>query len=144
MKRLIEDLSVESPGREFLGNMFSHLLSFIDSKSRKVRKASIFLIRMVLESENFMSKDVLTKISERLFDRDKEVRKEAIRILSDSQNQDLGPKMKVVHVFKDLIRFDPSPEVRREVLKVIQINEITRNCIIERCIDSDLATRKVS
>jgi hypothetical protein len=143
MKRLIEDLSVESPGREFLGNMFSHLLSSIDSKSRKVRKASIFLIRMVLESENFMSKDVLTKISERLFDRDKEVRKEAIRILSDSQNQDLGPKMKVVHVFKDLIRFDPSPEVRREVLKVIQINEITRNCIIERCIDSDLAARKV-
>ncbi len=54
-----------------------------------------------------------------------------------------GIQLTVLDIFLDLLRHDPSPDVRRAALIQIETNEKSLPCIIERCRDVDVSIRRL-
>lgn len=141
LKRVLEELS------ETNGSIFQIILAYLAEKtgckSVKVRKNALRLISTMLSIQGGCSdNDLLAKIAEKLFDREPGVRKEALKMCMRYQTQYLSSSLTVQAAIKDIIRYDPSHEVRRIGFLGLEMNETTLNCILERCIDSSTSIRK--
>lgn len=146
LKRLFDEIVLEEEGKLSVLKLFDHLISLVNSKTTRVRKNIIFLLN-ILSGFNFInekiSTEILIKISERLFDKEKSVRKETILFLCRYQNFDLNESTKIISLFKNIIRYDPSNECRKIAFENLEINLFTHNCIIERCSDINLGIRNI-
>ncbi|KAK6090589.1 hypothetical protein P3W45_000312 [Vairimorpha bombi] len=144
IKRFVEEITQTREGSLIVLSLFDHLIGLIDSKTTRVRRNSLYLLNM-LSSLNSLNEKIntitLEKISERLFDKEKGVRKEAILILRRYQNYDLSESTKISNIFKNLCRYDPSNEVRKLAFENLEANILTYNCIIDRCADINLGIR---
>lgn len=142
VRRIFEELREAHPG--ILGNTFRYLLDFTGSKNAKCRRHALRLLHTMLCVDRMdLSVEVLQTLSERLFDREVSVRKEAIRICLLYQESGLGGSLRLVDVLKDVIRFEQSHEIRRMGLGELLVTPATVNCIIERCVDVNVGVRKV-
>lgn len=141
LRRIFEGLGKAHQG--VLERIFYYLLDFVDSKSCRCRKHALHLLSMILGVAKYpLARDTLQRISERLFDRDAGVRREALRICLEYQEHELGEGLRLVGVLKDVVRFDQSHEVRRAGLAGIVVAPETLNCIVERCTDVNVGVRR--
>ncbi|ADM11990.1 chromosome condensation condensin complex subunit G [Encephalitozoon intestinalis ATCC 50506] len=145
LRRTFEDVSDVPKGAEFVLQVFCYLSKLAESKIAKVRKNSLSLLRLLTETvgPEAIGNGFLERISERLFDKEKGVRKEALKVLSSYQGMELNPKVRIVNLFKDIVRHDPSDEVRALALSLISIDQSTYGCITERCMDANESIRKM-
>ncbi|KAG0441629.1 Condensin complex subunit 3 [Dictyocoela muelleri] len=111
----------------------------IDTKKNVARRIVVKLIKYLFEEDDLQ--DFFPKFCEKLFDRDIGVRKEAIRFLRSRQDCQINEKVSVLAVFKELLRYDKNPSVRKEVLKVINLNKKTYSAVISRCRDKNKKVR---
>ncbi|KAM0678785.1 chromosome condensation complex Condensin [Binucleata daphniae] len=141
-KLLEEYNSTECEVEGMLSNISNHLQNTIDSKNKNVRKNTLTLL--ILLFKNIEPEDeFIVYLCERLFDKKKEIVKKAVCLLSKYQNVKINKKDYVYSVYKDLLKHDPNGDVRRLVLKYIQINEKTISSVIEKIIDRDSSVRNV-
>lgn len=122
----------------------NYLLQFMVSKSVWCRRHSLRLACLIIQTNRkiALSSDVVQFISERLFDRDTGVRKEAVKICLLFQDFVLNNSLVMHNVLKDVLRYDQSPAIRKILLEGIKQTESTVNAIVERCIDTDISVRK--
>jgi len=141
LKRVLEELRETS--REVFRSVLEYLVDKSSCKSTRVRRNALRLLSTVLSiEEDGVDGDVLSKVAEKLFDREQGVRKEALRMCISFQNQQLCGTLRVHAAIKDLIRYDPSHEIRKIGFLGLELNESTYNCILERCIDSNASIRR--
>ena len=141
--KLFERLNAkESP---ILESIFLYIYQFTDSKSILARRNALQMLNQIVEitDKRYIRKDVLEKIAERLFDKEKSVRKQSVKICMKFQKERLSGNMFVQHGLKDVLKFDSSAEIRRIVLNELEVSEITLNSILERAIDLDISIRKL-
>ncbi|AFN83476.1 chromosome condensation condensin complex subunit G [Encephalitozoon romaleae SJ-2008] len=145
LRRIFEDLVDMPKGAEFVFKVLFYLVKLTESKVVKIRKNSLCILKLAMDvvQPESIDEGVLGKISERLFDKEKSVRKEALRLLSGYQEMGLNRNVKVVNLFKDIVRYDPNDEVRTLALSLISVNQSTYGCIVERCMDINGAIRKM-
>ncbi|EPR79822.1 Chromosome condensation complex condensin, partial [Spraguea lophii 42_110] len=155
--------------KSFIENNINYLLSCIESKKKRIRQRVIILLDLILTSisdkedeggnedkENifleyiFSETDILLKVSERLFDNETIIRKEAIKLLEPYQERKINSRTKIGSIFKDLLKFDPSPEIRKLVFKTLKdfdfesnISKSTLNLLIERSKDVNPGVRRI-
>lgn len=118
--------------------LYEFLLSTVECKEKRVRKKAFVLLQLF-----DVKVDGLVTLSERLFDKEKGVRKECVRLLKNYQHTNLNPRTTILSLFKDLIKYDPSPEVRRETLRAIEVTSKVHNHVICGCEDVDKSVRRV-
>lgn len=146
LRRMFEDLSEVPAGLQVVLSLLSYLLGLTESKITKVRKNSLFILKLIIDiprTKVAITDAFLAKICERLFDREKSIRREALKVLSNYQDVQLNQKIKILNLFKDITRHDPSHEVRSLALHVISVEPSTYNCVIERCADVNASIRKL-
>jgi len=145
LRRTFEDLSEDPSSQGFVVEVFSYLLQALESRMQKVRRNSLPIISLLLDvlHPSTVDRGVIQKLCERLFDKDKSVRKETVRVLSGFQASELNRNVKVVNLFKDILRYDPNNDVRMFTLSVISVEKSTYNCVVERCMDTDESIRKM-
>lgn len=146
IKRIFEDLSETPAGSEFILGIFGYLTRLTESKVVKVRKNSLFIIKLIIDIPDTkinITPEFLSKICEKLFDKEKNVRKEALRVLSNHQHVQISSTLKVLDLFKEITRYDPSYEIRLVGLSTISIEKATYNCVIERSVDLNDKIRKL-
>ncbi|KAM0676222.1 chromosome condensation complex Condensin [Gurleya vavrai] len=148
-KNLIDELNTSNEnnsrqsdleGHEVINAIYEHLQETLQSRSTFVRKNTLAMLQIIflnLEPD----KEFLLKVCERLFDKEKEVVKQALFVLSSYQEVKVNKKDCIYDIYKDLLRHDPNADVRRTVLKYILINENTVNCIVEKITDKDFGVR---
>lgn len=149
--------------KEALLNGLSYLIKYIDVKNRSIRRNVIHLLGMLIDRLNVvldgncsvkikivengkdlsigshdLVKDAIMKVSERLFDKEYAIRREAIKILSPYQGFTINKKTNVKRIFKDLLRYDPCPEIRNRVMAHL----IMSSSAIERIKDEDTSVRQ--
>ncbi|KAM0686913.1 chromosome condensation complex Condensin [Conglomerata obtusa] len=124
----------------FIKHIYDHLLVCLDSKLTRVRKNALRLLKIVFENIEPENSNLI-KICERLFDKEKEVVKEAINLLSKYQEMKVNKKDFIFDILKDLLRHDPNADVRKSALKNIVLNEQTINCVVEKISDIDFGIR---
>lgn len=128
---------------DVLENIFQYLLGFINSKNVRCRRHTLRLLYTILSIEKVdLSTETLQCLSERLFDREVCVRREAIKICLMYQESNLSSSLKLHGVLKDVVRFEQSHEIRRMGLGELTVGPTTINCIIERCADANVNVRK--
>ncbi|KMV65589.1 chromosome condensation complex Condensinsubunit G [Encephalitozoon cuniculi EcunIII-L] len=145
LKRIFEDMPDLPKGEELVAGTFYYLIRFTESKFMKVRKNSLSILRLLSDvvRPEVVANGLLEKISERLFDREKAVRREALKVLCYYQGMELNPKVRIVNLFKDIVRYDPSDEVRSLALSMISVDPSTYGCVVERCMDASGAIRRM-
>lgn len=146
IRRIFEELH-KSNGT-ILNAILFYLTDKISCKNARIRKNSIKLIAIILKiykesSHNSNLENIINKINEALFDKDQGVRKEAIKICLMYQNIFISKNITVQSILKDAIRYDQSHEIRKIGLIGLEVNNITLNCILERCIDVNVSIRKI-
>ncbi|ELQ74895.1 Chromosome condensation complex Condensin, subunit G [Trachipleistophora hominis] len=146
-------------------NGLSYLRTYIDVKNKHVRKNVVHLLGMLIDRLNIildgnselriqtseqdklfkqddntrdLVRSTIMKITERLFDKEHVIRKEVIKILSPYQDFMINKKTNVRRIFKDLLRYDPCPEIRNRVMMYL----ITSSSAIERIKDEDMSVRQ--
>lgn len=140
VRRILEELSETS--KDIFNIILVYLLDKTHCKSTRVRKNSLRLIGIMLSIEGDCNDDVLAKIAEKLFDKEPSVRKEALKICIAFQSRRLSDSLTIQATIKDIVRYDPSHEIRRIVFLGLELSEPTLNCVLERCIDSNTSIRK--
>ncbi|KAG5860485.1 hypothetical protein KMI_01g01210 [Encephalitozoon hellem] len=145
LRSIFDDMAEVPKGADFVFRVLYYLIKLTESKVTRIRKNSLSILRLAMDivQPKAIDEGVLEKISERLFDKEKTVRKEALRLLSDYQEMGLNPNVKVVNLFKDIVRYDPSDEVRILALSLISVNPSTYGCIVERCMDANGTIRRM-
>lgn len=145
LRRVFEDVSDVPRGTRLVLGVLSHLVRLTESRIAKVRKNSLAMIRLVggVVPPEVVADGFLEKICERLFDKEKGVRREALRTLGAYQGMELNPKVKIANLFKDIIRYDPSDDVRSLALSMVSMDPSTYGCAVERCMDTNDAIRKM-
>jgi condensin complex subunit 3 len=146
LKRIFEDLSETPGGSQFILGIFGYLTRLTESRITKARKNSLLVLKLIIDiprTKVVITPDFLSKICERLFDREKSVRKEALKVLANHQDVQLNPRIRIINLFKDITRHDPSHEVRSLALHVTSVGPETYNCIIERCVDINEGIRRL-
>ncbi|TBU12552.1 subunit G of chromosome condensation condensin complex [Hamiltosporidium tvaerminnensis] len=150
IKKTIQEMSYNSKEKKFLINFCNYLKECIDSKYKNVRKNSIFLISLIQESISnqdvkikIFEKDFIIKIAHHLFDKESSVRRETIKALESHQSEVVFEKTVIINVYKDIIRYDTSPDVRKEALKNINPIPTTFNAVFEKSYDINLGVRKM-
>lgn len=142
LERIFEELKNRRP--DIFKRLFQYLLEFTNSKNGRTRKHSLRLVSMLLDLEKHeLSMEILQSISERLFDKEASVRKEALKICLIYQESSLNDSLKIQGVLKDVLRYDQVHEIRKICLLQIGICPSTINCVIERCIDLNVNVRKI-
>ncbi|EJW01742.1 hypothetical protein EDEG_03736 [Edhazardia aedis USNM 41457] len=140
LKNIVEELNLDSKKSAFINDIARNLVKFTKSTNKKTRLSAIFLIAFLKSDLNIDS--FIVDLSERLFDIDRSVRKEAVLLLKEKQNLFVKDGIKVLHLFKDLLKHDNCAEVRKLVLNSILKNDSTFKAICERCHDTDFSVRK--
>lgn len=142
--------------KEIIINGIKYLAEFIDVKNKIVRRNVMVILGILIEKINFESdshgnlivpgfsgiddeiQEIIRRIAERFFDIDKTVRTCAIQILSNFKNFFVNRKTTVKRILKDILRHDPSEDVRNCVMKFL-VNE---NCVVEKINDESLMIRQ--
>lgn len=141
LKRLFEELSVKN--RSIFDTIVLYVFDKITCKNSKIRKNSLKLINLFVSVDpNCLNSDLLMKIAEKIFDKEVNVRREALKTIIPYQNYQLNESVTVQTTLKDVIRYDPSNEIRKMGFLGLELCDQSLNCILERCIDSDLQIRK--
>lgn len=141
MRRIFEELYETK--KDVLRCITVHLLDKTDCKNTKVRKNTLKLLGLVLSIEKEpVDTSILARIAERLFDKEQSVRSEALKICLSFQNYSLNGTLTIQTTVKDIIRYDPSHEIRKLGFLGLEFNASTLNCILERSIDSNMTIRK--
>lgn len=138
LKRIIYEHKISNRCMDFIQQLYSFLLSVISCRNKKVRKNAISLLQLFEINDGD-----LTRLSEKLFDKDKGVRRECVKLLKRYRNTLLNPNIAIQSLFKDLIRHDSSHDVRREALRSVDVDLTTYSCIISKCEDPSESVRKV-
>lgn len=141
VKRILEELF--STNKDIFDTILLYLINKTSCKSTKVRKNSLKIINMMLLIDvSSHNEEILSKVAERLFDKEQSVRKEALKICIPFQNYSLSDKITIQTTIKDIVRYDTSHEIRRIGFLGLDFCPATLNCILERCIDSNMNIRK--
>lgn len=146
LKRIFEEVQSTEAGKNFIMDIFHELSSLVDSKMVRVRRNALFLLNVISSTNGLteiVGNDLLEKIAEKLFDKEKTVRREALLFLTNFQDKVVHGNTPVMNLFKNLCRFDPSNEVRKIAFQNLKVTSQTYKCIIERCIDVNLSIRTV-
>lgn len=142
---LLKRLRCTKEGRNFMHNLIKYLIRGVDSKLKHVRCNSLVLLRGSIEHLDVVSPRlwaaVKVKIGEKLFDKELGVRMHAVHIVLKYQEGLLDGGLPFYKLLKDLLRYDPSPEIRRTVLISIVTNRATLRSIISRAADTNEAVR---
>lgn len=142
LKRVFEEL--QSSRLDVLEGILRYTLPFTSCKNIKFRRHVLKIIHMILVIKRFdLPIDILQCLSERLFDKDSGVRKEALKIWLLFQDENLNDTLKIHGVLKDVLRYDQIYEIRKMALLEITISPSTINCVIERCVDMNIHVRKI-
>lgn len=142
IKRVFEELN--ETRKEIIIALIAYLLEKSSCKSTKVRKNALRLMHTILSIQgDYCDCDLLAKIAEKLFDKEPSVRKEALKICIEFQHQHLNDSLTIQTTIKDIVRYDASHEIRKIGFLGLEISASTLNCILERCIDSNVSIRKV-
>jgi hypothetical protein len=145
IKELLKRIRGTGEGRNFLHNLIKYLLRGIDSKFRHVRVNSMEVMRGSIESlENVNSRlweRVKRKVGEKMFDREAAVRVIAAGIACRHQEDAVDGELTFKRILKDLLRHDPSAEVRRLVVSKITAERTTLPAILERAVDCNDSVR---
>ena len=137
-KRVLLALRKEEQGAGVMRRVYKFLLSAAECKDRRVRRKALVLLQIV-----GMEECDTALLSQRLFDRDRGVRKECVRLLRPLQGVHLNQKTSILGLFKDLMRYDPSPEVRREAVKSVSVDASTSPYLVLACEDASVGVRRV-
>lgn len=141
VRRIFEELGQASPS--ILQSILEYVSDKLSCRSTKVRRNSLRLAGIIVALDvGLMTDELIQKISERLFDKEQGVRKEALRICLGFQSLALGRDLRVQATLKDVIRYDQSHEVRRLGLLGLDICPSTINCVLERCVDTNSTIRR--
>ncbi|KAI5192482.1 hypothetical protein NEMIN01_2046 [Nematocida minor] len=147
MSELMKKLKHMKIGRNFIHNLIKYLVRGVDSKLKHVRYNSLSLLRSCIEHLDSISprlwEVVKIKIGEKLFDKEITVRLQAVHIAAKYQETAIEGGLHFYRLFKDLLRYDASADVRKLVLQYIVVNKTTLPAIITRCGDSNDAVRMV-
>lgn len=138
LKRIIYEYKINNSCMDFIQQLYNFLFSIISCRDKKVRKNAISLLQLLEIRDGD-----LARLSEKLFDKDKGVRRECVKLLKRYKNALLSPKTTIQGLFKDLIRHDPSHDVRKEALRSIDVDLTTYSCVISKCEDPSESVRKV-
>ena len=141
LRQLFDYLSLDNDSNNIIVNLYNYLIFLSDSKITRVRICSLCLLQLITTVN--ATDENLYKLTERLFDKDKNVRKNAALILCNYQTFELKNNTKIIDLFKNLLRYDNSNEIRKIIFENIQVNVITQNCILERISDKNLVIRKL-
>ncbi|KAF9764686.1 Condensin complex subunit 3 [Nosema granulosis] len=145
-KRIFEEVQESESGRNFIMDIYHEVISLVDSKIVRVRRNALILLKLLTSTNGLteiVENSLLEKIAEKLFDKEKSVRKEALLFLTGFQDKLVHGNTPVMNLFKNLCRFDPSNEVRKVAFQNLKVTSQTYKCIIERCIDVNLSIRTV-
>lgn len=141
IKRILEELI--KTNKNIFDTILLYLVNKTSCKSTKVRKNALKIINIMLSIDvSSPNEEVLAKVAERLFDKEQSVRKEALKISIPFQNYPLSDKITIQTTIKDIVRYDTSHEIRRIGFLGLDFCPSTFNCILERCIDSNVNIRK--
>ncbi|KAI5150555.1 hypothetical protein NEAUS05_2400 [Nematocida ausubeli] len=147
MNELMKRLKHMKIGRNFMHNLIKYLVRGLDSKLKHVRYNSLSLLWSCIEHLDSVSprlwEIVKIKIGEKLFDKEVNVRIQAIRIAAKYQETAVENGLQFYKLFKDLLRYDASAEVRKLVLQYIVVNKSTIDAIISRAADVNEGVRMV-
>lgn len=145
VSELLKKLRLSKRGSNFTHNFIKYLLRGLDSKLRHVRINSLLLIRSSIESLEAVSPKLWsvmkTKIGEKLFDKEASVRVQAVHIVEKYQDMLVDEGISFARLLKDLLRYDPSAEVRKLALGAINISEHTVSSVISRAVDANEGVR---
>ncbi|KAI5184571.1 hypothetical protein NEHOM01_0246 [Nematocida homosporus] len=147
INELMKRLKQTREGRNFMHNLIKYLLRGVDSKLKHVRTNSLVLLRGSLEHLDSVSPRLWAvakiKIGEKLFDRESAVRFHAVQIVAKYQESALDGSLSFFKLLKDLLRYDPAPEIRKAVLGLVVVNKQTISAIISRAADVNEGVRMV-
>ncbi|KAI5180682.1 hypothetical protein NEOKW01_0966 [Nematocida sp. AWRm80] len=145
INELIKKLKESRAGRDFIHNLIKYLIRGVDSKLKYIRLNCLVLLRECIDNLNTISEKlwgiVKIKIGEKLFDKEVLVRINAIHIVSRFQEDVLDGKLVFYKLLKDVIRYDPSAEVRRIGVMMIVCNKSTAEGILSRAEDINKGVR---
>lgn len=137
VKMTIKSLNDDVNSHFFLQRIYEHLEKLLNCKISRARKKVLNLLNFFsLGDKN------LSQISENLFDKDKRVRKECIKLLKNYQNKKINNSTTIAKIFKDLLKHDPNSEVRKEALKSLEITKENFSALITRSADIVPSVRK--
>lgn len=141
IRRILEEQSHSN--KMIFNSILSYLSDKLNCKNTKVRRNSLkFISLMICIDKSSLYSTLLERIAERLFDKEPSVRKEALKICIPFQMHSLGDSITIQTTIKDMIRYDQSHEIRKIAFLGLEFNSNTLNCILERCIDSNVQIRK--
>ncbi|KAH9385655.1 uncharacterized protein NEMAJ01_0551 [Nematocida major] len=147
MNELMKALKHVKAGRNFIHNLIKYLVKGVDSKLKHVRHNSLSLLWSCMEHLDSVSprlwEIVKIKIGEKLFDKEVNVRVLAVRISAKYQEASVEGGLHFYKLFKDLLRYDTSADVRKLVLQYIVVNKSTVSAIATRAADTSDAVRMV-
>lgn len=147
MSELMKKLKHMKNGRNFIHNLIKYLVRGVDAKLKHVRINTLSLLRSSIENLDSVSprlwEIVKTKIGEKLFDKEVAVRIQAVYIAAKYQETAIEGGIHFYSLFKDLLRYDTSAEIRKLVLQYIIVNRNTISAIATRSGDSSESVRMV-
>ena len=124
--------------------LVKYLVQGIDAKEKLVRSRICQILNGCLNSVDELSDDVYAlyreKMSERLLDKEWTVRVQAVQSLSRFQSDESSG---VTEAFIELLQYDPSVDVRKAILSVLEISDKSLLAILGRLRDIDPAIRRL-
>ncbi|KAL6122306.1 cnd3 [Nucleospora cyclopteri] len=143
LNKVVEYLSDKR--ENILQSLFLYILQFTDSKSVLARRNSLQLLYLIIDInyEKNIEQGTLEKIAERLFDKETSVRKYAIKISMRFQDRKINKNTIIINILKDVLRHDHSIEIRRMIIKGLEVTENTTSCLLERAVDIDMTIRRI-
>lgn len=145
ISELLKRLRDKRIGTNFIHNFIKYLLRGLDAKLRNVRINSLLLIKHSIEHLETVSPKLWAflkvKIGEKLFDKEASVRVQAVQIAERFQDAEVADGLPFSKLLKDLLRNDPSAEVRRSVLSTLAPTPKTLSSIVERAVDISASVR---
>ncbi|KAI5172571.1 hypothetical protein NEFER03_1646 [Nematocida sp. LUAm3] len=145
VNELMKRLKKSREGRNFLHNVIKYLVRGVDSKLKHIRINSLMLLRGGIEHLDNVSPKlweiVKIKIGEKLFDKEASVRVHALCIVTRYQESFLDENLPFYKLIKDLMRYDPSPEIRKISVSSIVVNRSTISALVSRAKDENEGVR---
>ncbi|RKP21736.1 hypothetical protein ROZALSC1DRAFT_26879 [Rozella allomycis CSF55] len=133
----------------FLENMMIFLLRGTEAKDKSVRYRVCFLLANCMQHLNEIRSDVLwnaikERMVPRLYDKEANVRVQAVNGMARMQTyvEEAG-HAPIMERYIEMMRHDPSADVRKAAMMNMDINEYTIPYILERCADVDVGIRKI-
>ncbi|KZO96900.1 putative mitotic chromosome condensation-related protein [Calocera viscosa TUFC12733] len=146
------DEDEDTPASRLVAFLLSHLLKGFEAKDKSVRYRCVQLVALMISSLGELDEDLFMKLREALLERahDKEpaVRVQAIvalsKVMAGETDEDLADgEQSVQEVLLDVLRHDPSAEVRRAALLNTPPSPATLTDLLSRTRDTDTTLRRL-